>query len=52
LAEMGGKEWGRQWRKIFTLQTIELMAKQEIVSGCAAKVADFSLHAGVIMSNA
>jgi hypothetical protein len=41
----------QQGRKVFTLQTIAPMAEQGLASGCAADVAGFSLHAGV-MSNA
>jgi hypothetical protein len=41
----------QQGRKVFTLQTIAPMAEQGLASGCAANVAGFSLHAGV-MSNA
>jgi hypothetical protein len=41
----------QQGRKVFTLQTIASMAEQGLASGCAANVAGFSLHAGV-MSNA
>jgi hypothetical protein len=40
-----------QGRKIFTLQTIAPMAEQGLATCCAANVAGFSLHAGV-MSNA
>jgi len=41
----------QQGRKVFTLQTIAPMAEQGLASCCAANVAGFSLHAGV-MSNA
>jgi hypothetical protein len=41
----------QQGRKVFTLQTIAPMAEQGLAAGCAANVAGFSLHAGV-MSNA
>jgi hypothetical protein len=41
----------QQGRKVFTLQTIAPMAEQGLASGCAANVAGFSHHAG-IMSNA
>jgi hypothetical protein len=41
----------QQGRKVFTLQTIAPMAEQELAAGCAANVAGFSLHAGV-MNNA
>jgi hypothetical protein len=41
----------QQGRKVLTLQTIAPMAEQGLASGCAANVAGFSLHAGV-MSNA
>ena len=41
----------QQGRKVFTLQTIVPMPEQGLGSGCAANVAGFSLHAGV-MSNA
>jgi hypothetical protein len=41
----------QQGRKVFTLQTIAPMPEQGLGSGCAANVAGFSLHAGV-MSNA
>jgi hypothetical protein len=41
----------QQGRKVFTLQTIAPMAEQGLATGCAANVAGFSLHAGV-MSNA
>ncbi len=38
----------QQGRKVFTLQTIAPMAEQGLASGCAANVAGFSLHAGVM----
>jgi hypothetical protein len=41
----------QQGRKVFTLQNIAPMAEQWLASCCAANVAGFSLHAGV-MSNA
>jgi hypothetical protein len=41
----------QQGRKVFTWQTIAPMAEQGLASCCAANVAGFSLHAGV-MSNA
>jgi hypothetical protein len=40
----------QQGRKVFTLQTIAPMAEQGLASGCAANVAGFSLHAGVMSS--
>jgi hypothetical protein len=41
----------QQGRKVFTLQSTAPMAEQVLGPGCAANVAGFSLHAGV-MSNA
>ena len=41
----------QQERKVFTLQAVAPMPEQGLGSGCAANVAGFSLHAGV-MSNA
>jgi hypothetical protein len=41
----------QQERKVFTFQTIAPMAEKGLASGCAANVAGFSLHLGV-MSNA
>jgi hypothetical protein len=39
----------QQGRKVFTLQkAIAPMAEQGLASGCAANVAGFSLHAGVM----
>jgi hypothetical protein len=41
----------QQGRKVFTLQTLAPISEQGLAAGCAANVAGFSLHAGV-MSNA
>jgi hypothetical protein len=41
----------QQGRKVFTLQSIAPIPERGFASGCAANVAGFSLHAGV-MSNA
>jgi hypothetical protein len=41
----------QQGRKVFTLQTLTPISEQGLAAGCAANVAGFSLHAGV-MSNA